>query len=123
MGFLGHAELRQREMGVGGVGAQRVQRLQPLAPVVRAARGFAVDGDEVVPTRPHRLDPVVETPCKGERIDAIDQRTQPPFARDPMMERREHAQKIEMMLTPVDDVVEIVARGDGGAGQQKQNLG
>ena len=36
-----------------------------------------------------------------------------------MMERREPAQKIQMMLAPGGDLVEIVARGDGGAGQQQ----
>ena len=39
------------------------------------------------------------------------------------MELGETAQEIEMVLTPGDNVVEIVARGDGGAGHQQQHLG
>src|SRR5208283_1782730 len=56
-------------------------------------------------------------------IDAVHQRAQPPFARDSMMERREPAKKAEMVLAPADDIVEVVARRDRGAGQQKQDLG
>ena len=59
VGLLGHAELRQRQTGVGRVGAERVQRFEPLALVVGAARGLAVDGDEVVPARPQRRDPAL----------------------------------------------------------------
>src|ERR1019366_5313392 len=38
------------------------------------------------------------------------------------MELRETPQKIEMMLAPGDDVVEVVAGGDGGAGHQQQDF-
>ena len=38
------------------------------------------------------------------------------------MKRAKEPQKIEMMLAPQDDVVEIVAGGDGGAGHQQQHL-
>ena len=123
VGLLGHAELRQRQPGVGRVGAERMQGLEPLALVVGAARGLAVDGDEVVPARPQRRDPAVETAPEQDRIDPVDQVAQPAFAGNSMMERREPPQKIEMMLAPGDDVVEIVAGGDGGAGQQQQDFG
>jgi hypothetical protein len=64
--LVGHAELRQRETGVCRVSAERVQRLQPFAFVMRAAGGFAVNGDEVVPPRPHAAiakAPIVEQPA------------------------------------------------------------
>ena len=34
VGLLGHADLRQRQMGVGRVGAERVQRFEALSFVV-----------------------------------------------------------------------------------------
>src|ERR1700722_18444821 len=37
--------------------------------------------------------------------------------------RREFSQEVEMVFAPGGDLVEIVARGDGGAGQQQQDLG
>jgi hypothetical protein len=37
VGFLGHAELRQREAGVRRIGAERVEGFERLALVVRAA--------------------------------------------------------------------------------------
>jgi hypothetical protein len=40
-----------------------------------------------------------------------------------MMEIREPAKEVEMVLAPGDDIVEVVARGDRGASQQKQDLG
>ena len=64
VGLLGHADLRQDEAGVGRIGAQRVQGFEALSPVVGATRGLAVDGDQIVPGRPHRLDPIFETTPK-----------------------------------------------------------
>ena len=36
---------------------------------------------------------------------------------------REFSQEIEMVMAKGGDLVEVVARGDGGAGQQQQDLG
>src|ERR1700739_2729826 len=99
-----------------------MQGLEPLAAVVGAPRRLAVDGDEVVPARPQRGDPAVEAAAEQHRIDAIDQAAQPALAGNAKMELREAAQKIEMMLTPGDDIVEVVARREGGAGHQQQYL-
>jgi hypothetical protein len=38
------------------------------------------------------------------------------------MRRRESSQKIQRILAPGDGVVEIVTRGDRGAGQKQENL-
>lgn len=38
------------------------------------------------------------------------------------MEVRRLLQQVEMVVSPGGDVVEIVARGDGGAGHQQQHL-
>jgi hypothetical protein len=89
---------------------------------VGATRGLAVDGDQIVPGRPHRPDPVFETTREGQRIDPVHQGAQPALARDAMMERREPPQEIQMMLAPRSDLVEIVARSNGGAAQQQQDF-
>ena len=41
---------------------------------------------------------------------AVDQCAQPALAGNAMVERREFSQKVEMVLAPGDDIVEIVAR-------------
>jgi hypothetical protein len=40
----------------------------------------------------------------------------------PVMELRKLAQEVEMVLAPVDNVVEVVAGGDRGAGHRQQHL-
>src|SRR5262249_24913058 len=47
---------------------------------------------------------------------------QPAGARHAVMEVTEAAQEIEVALAPKDDLVEVVAGGDGGAGHQEQDL-
>ena len=82
VGLLRHADLRQREMGVGRVGAERVQRFEALSLVVSATRSLAVDGDEDVAAGPQRANPVFETACECLRIDPVHQRAQPALAGD-----------------------------------------
>jgi hypothetical protein len=52
----------------------------------------------------------------------IDQCAQPTLAGNAVMVRRAFSQKIQMMLAPRDDIVEIVARHDVRAAQQKKNF-
>src|SRR6266704_5952254 len=99
-----------------------MQGFEPFAPVVGSARRFAVDRDELVPPRPERRDPAVETAAEQGRVDPIDEGAQPALARNAVMELGEPAQKGEMVLAPGDDVVEIVAGRDRGAGHQQQDL-
>jgi hypothetical protein len=99
-----------------------VQGFEPLALIVGAAGRLAIDGDEVMTARPQRGDPALEAACEQGRIDAVHQVAQPARARNAMVELGELPQKIEMMLAPFDDVLEIVARGDRGAGHQQQDL-
>ena len=47
---------------------------------------------------------------------------QPALAGNAEMEFRELPQEVQVMLTPGDDIVEIVAGGDGRAGNQQQDL-
>ena len=110
-------------MGVGRVGAERVQRFEALSLVVSATRSLAVDGDEDVAAGPQRANPVFETACECLRIDPVHQRAQPALAGDAIVIGREFSQEIEMVMAKRGDLVEVVARGDGGAGQQQQDLG
>jgi len=96
-----------------------MERFKSLAHVVCAARGLAVDGDEIVPIGPERLDPAFETPSEQRRVDAIDQSLKPPHAWDAELELREPSQKIEVLLALV---LEVVARGDGGASRKQEDL-
>ena len=84
----------------------RVQRLQSLAFVVRAPRGLAVDGDEVVAAGPECSDPAFETSPEENGIDAVDKRAQPAFAGNAEMECREAPQKIQMMRAPPNQSVQ-----------------
>jgi hypothetical protein len=122
VGLLRNPELRQGQSCGGGIGAERVQGLEPLAMVVGAARRLSIDGDEIVPIRPDGGDPAIEAALEQDRIDAVHQVAQPARTRNAMMEIGKPPQEIEMMLAPSDDVVEIIAGGDGRAGHQQQNL-
>ena len=82
----------------------------------------AINGDQVVPTGPQGLDPILKAAPEKGWVDAIDQRTQPTRAGDTEMERRKAARKRQMMLTPGSDVIEIIARRNGRAGHQQQHL-
>ena len=99
-----------------------MQGLEAAPLVVGASGGLAVDGDEVVPPGPHGGDEGLEAARKQHRIDPVHQVAQPAGARHAVMEIAEAAQEIEMVLAPQDDVVEVVAAGDRGAGHQQQHL-
>jgi len=90
--------------------------------IVGAARGLAVDGDELVAVGPHRRDPILEAAPEQNRIDPVDQAAQPALARNAVMVRREPPQEVEVILAPGDDVVEIVARSDRPARHQQQDF-
>ena len=83
----------------------------------------AVDRDQIVPVRPQRPDPILETTPKKNRVDAVDQGAQPTLARDVEMKRCEPPQKVQMVLAPQGDFIKIIARGDRGAGQKQKHLG
>src|SRR5438874_8611586 len=99
-----------------------MQGFEPFAPVMGPPRGLAVDGDEFVAVRPERRDPAVETAAEQDRVDPVDEGAHPALARDPVMEFRKAPQKAEMVFAPGDDVVEVVAGRNGGAGYQQQHL-
>ena len=112
VGLLRNAELRQGQSCGGGIGAERVQGLEPLAAVMGAAGRLAIDGDELVSVRPDGGDPALEAAPEQGRIDTVHQVAQPACTRNTVIELREPPKKIEMVLTPFDDVVEVIAGGD-----------
>src|SRR4051812_46565897 len=90
--------------------------------VVRAPGGLAINGDEVVAARPKGGNPALEAAGEQERVDAVDEGAQPALAGDAVVEGREAAQNGEVVLAPGDDVIEVVARSKGRAGDQQQHL-
>src|SRR5216110_1923551 len=87
-----------------------MQGFEPFAMIVGSARRFAVDGDELVPVRPQRRNPAVETAAEQDRVDPVDEGAHPALAGDAVMEFRKAPQKGEMMFAPSDDVVEIASQ-------------
>src|SRR3954451_16153141 len=120
--FSGTLRLGQGEPGVGRIGAQGVQGLEPAPAVVGAPGSLAVDGNEIVAVWPQRGDPALEVASEHERVDAVDEGAQPALTRDAVVEGREAAQNGEVVRAPGNDVVEVVAGGDGRAGDQEQHL-
>src|SRR4051812_22300446 len=66
--------------------------------------------------------PALEAAGEQERVDAVDEGAQPALAWDAVVEGREAAQNGEVVLAPGDDVIEVVARSKGRAGDQQQHL-
>jgi hypothetical protein len=75
-----------------------------------------------VPVRPQRGNPAVKTAAEQDRIDPIEEGPEPALAGNAVMILREMPQEDEMVFAPGDNVVEIVAGGDRGAGHQQQDL-
>ena len=122
IGFLRHAQACQDQAGIAGIGRERMQRLDAPGLVVGAPCRLAVDGDEIVAPGPQRLDPVFEAAPEQDGVDAIDQAAHPALAGHAVVIGREAAQEILVLLAPGDNIIEIVAGRDGGAGQQQQHL-
>ena len=99
-----------------------MEGFEPLALVVGASGGLAVDGDDVVPLWPHGGDEGLKAAREQRRIDPVHQIAQPAGARHAVMEVTEAAQEIEVVFAPKDDLVEVVAGSDRGAGHQEQDL-
>jgi hypothetical protein len=106
----------------GGISTESMEGFEPLTPVVGVARRLAVDGNELMPVWPQCHNPIFKAAAEQGWIDPIDEAAHPALAGYPMVKLREPPQEGEMVLAPGDDIVEIVARSDGGAGHQQQDL-
>ena len=89
IGFFRDTKLCQRQPSVGCIGAECVKSFEPLAFVMSAARRLAINGNQIVPTGPERLDPVFETTPEQDRVNAVNQSAKPPLAWNTKMEWRE----------------------------------
>src|SRR3954471_21786975 len=87
-----------------------------------APGSLAVNGDEGVAVWPEGANPALKAAAEQERVDAVDEGAQPALAGDAVVEGGEAAQNGEVVLPPSDDVVEVIAGGDGRAGDQQQHL-
>ncbi len=103
----------------GGVGTERMHGLDPLASMVSAPGGFAVDSNERGPLRSYFGNPALEVVLEHNRIDPIKQKTQPPAARNAVVEKGNLAQEIQAMLTLGLDLAEVIAGSNRGAGGQE----
>jgi len=86
--------------------------------IVAAARGLAVDGNEVWFVRPAFGNPRRKAGRKKIRIDPVHDRTQPIGAWNAMVEFGKAPQKREMGFAPIDNIVVINAAGDRPARNQ-----
>ena len=122
VGLLGHGGLGEGEAGIGGIGGEHMHGFDAAAAAMRAPRGFAVDGDEIVAVRPELLDPGLETGGEELRIDAVEQSPQPARAWHAEMELGKLPEHIGMGIAPGFDILEIIARTDGCADAQQQHF-
>ena len=99
-----------------------MERALADAAVMAAARGLAVDGDQVGPIRPDLADPGAEAGREQARIDPVHQQREPACPRHPVMVGQEAAQELQALLPPGGDRLVVVAVGDRAADHQQQNL-
>jgi len=99
-----------------------VQRLASLGPGMSAARGFAVDCDNVGVAVTQTADPGDEALGEQLRIQRIDQVVERIVAGDAVLVRQEAAEEIHVGCAPVRDLDEVLSSDDGGAQDQQQDL-
>lgn len=89
---------------------------------LRPARSLAIDGNELVPTRPERHDPAGKSGAKQDQVDPTGEGAQPVFTGDAVVEIGEAPQEGKMALAPGNGAVEVVAGGNRGAVHGQHNL-
>jgi hypothetical protein len=81
--FLVHRLLCQHQALAGGPGRDQMQGAAAARAVLRAARGLAVDRDEIGSVRPQTPRPVGKAGLKQLRIDPVHHHPQPVLAGHP----------------------------------------
>jgi len=99
-----------------------MQRRPSAATIEAATRRLAVECDQSRGLRPERRRPRHEDLREELRVDAVHRDAQPAGARQAVVIGQEAAQETEIVLTPLDDLVEIVAGADRPAHHQQQHL-
>ena len=122
IGFLVDGLLAENQLGVGGEGREEMQRPLVGVAIMAAPRGFAVNGHEIGAPRPSLRHPGAKRRREHLRIEPVHQGAQPIRAGHAKMEFAKPAQEVEVGFSPIDDVLVVVAIGDGGADDQEQHL-
>ena len=99
-----------------------MQRRLAGGTVMAAARGFAVDGDEFGGIAAQLARPGHEAVGEQVGVDAVQKDIEPAGARHPVVIGQKAPQEGEMGPAPGGDIVEVVAGGDAGADDEKQDL-
>lgn len=84
--------------------------------------GFAVDGDKIISAGPHGRNKGLEATGKQGRIDLVHQIAQPAGAGDTIVEVVEPPEENQVVIAPRHDLLEIIATGDRGVGDQQKHL-
>src|SRR5260370_42681354 len=90
--------------------------------IVAAPRSLSIDGYEIGSVGPAFGDPGRKAGCKQVWIDPIHDSPQPISAWNAVVELGEAPQERQMCITPINDVVIIVAARDRPAHHQEQHL-
>jgi hypothetical protein len=90
---------------------------------VAAARGLAVNGNELRAFGPGFAYPGGEGGREQGRVDAVHQDGQPAPAGDAVLVGQMASQEVQVGVAPRGDMVVVVAVGDGAANDQEQDLG
>ena len=80
-----------------------------------AARGLAVDGDEVGLGLAQALDPAHEAGLEQPGIERGDHLAQRVVARHPVLARQEATEKGEVLVAPERDLDDVIGPRQGGA--------
>ena len=121
--LAGHRLLPEHQPLAARPGGDEVQGTAPLAPGVGAARGLAVDGDQVGLGLAQALDPSRKARLEQLGIERGEHLAQRVVARNAVPVGQEAAQEGQVLPAPEPDLGHVVGPGQGGAEQQEQDLG
>jgi hypothetical protein len=99
-----------------------MQGLLAALAIVAAARGLAVDRHEIEFVQPAFRDPGRKAGHEQVGIDPVHHRAQPIGAGNAVVEFGKAPQKRQMRLSPIGDILIVVAVRDRPAHNQEQNL-
>ena len=122
VGFPGHGLLTQHQTLAAGPSGHEVQRLAPLGAGMAAARGLAVDGDNVGLHLAQRLHPRHEAGLEQLGIERVDHVVQRVVGRDAVPEGQEPAQERQLLAAPQPCLDKVVRPGQGRGQHQQQEL-
>ena len=100
----------------------RVQRLAALGPGMAAARGLAVDGDDVRLGLAQASTQATKQRLEQRRVEGVDDVAQRVVARDAVAVGQEAAQESQVLPAPEPRLDEIVRARQGGGQHQEQDL-